>query len=297
MATASPPWDLYRTFLAVLDEGSLSGAARSLSLTQPTAGRHIEALETALGAPLFTRSPGGLRPTEAARALEPDLRAMDHAARSALRRVPGATDAIAGAVRITASDVVGAEVLPSILRDLMQVHPQLVVELALSNRNEDLLRREADIAVRMAPPAQSALLSRKVGMVRIGPYAHRTYLERRGTPSSVAALADHVLIGFARRPSIDPARIEGAEALLASGFAFRTDSDLAGLAALRAGIGVGFCQAPLAARDPDLVPLHLGALEFDLGMWIVMHEDLKGERRMRVVFDALVEGLRLYLDA
>ena len=170
----TPEWDHYRTFLAVVVTGSLSGAARSLGLTQPTVGaRHIETLEAALGTPLFTRSPGGLRPTEAALALRPHAEAMAHAAEALVRTASGEADAARGVIRLTASDVVGAEVLPPILTDFREDHPRIAVELVLSNRSEDLLRGEADIAVRMVRPTQEALLAWRIGQVRLGLFAHR----------------------------------------------------------------------------------------------------------------------------
>src|SRR5207249_934650 len=158
---AAPDWDLYQSFLAVMTTGSLSGAARQLVIAQPTVGRHIEALEQALGGiALFTRSPGGLRPTETALALEPHARAMAVAAEALVRTASGEAEAIRGAVRVTASEVMGAEVLPPILTSFHEANPDVQIELVLSNRAEDLLRRESDIAVRMVRPTQEALLAR-----------------------------------------------------------------------------------------------------------------------------------------
>ncbi len=145
MAT-DPGWELYRSFLAVLAEGSLSGAARRLGLSQPTIGRHIESLEAALGGlVLFTRSPQGLLPTDAALALEPHVRGMASAAEAVVRTASGEAGEAKGAVRITASEVIGGEVLPPILTDLHEAHPGIVIELVLANHTQDLLRREADI--------------------------------------------------------------------------------------------------------------------------------------------------------
>jgi len=138
--TYTAGWELYRSFLAVLQEGSLSGAARALGLTQPTVGRHVDALETRLGLVLFTRSQVGLLPTEAARALEPHAQAMHHTAASLERVAQGLGTGVQGTVRISASEVVGAEVLPPILADLSARHPGLKLELVLSNRVQDLVR-------------------------------------------------------------------------------------------------------------------------------------------------------------
>src|SRR6187551_3318316 len=142
-------WERQRAFLAVLSEGSLSAAARTLCVAQPTVRRRIEELEGALGVPLFTRSSGGLQPTEAALGLRDHAEAMALAADAFVRAGSAGAKEIAGSVRISASEVIAVEVLPPMLATLRTAHPRLVFELSPSNRNEDLLRREADIAIRM----------------------------------------------------------------------------------------------------------------------------------------------------
>jgi len=296
MIASEPGWELYRSFLAVLSEGSLSGAARRLGISQPTIGRHVEALEQSLGGlVLFTRSQQGLSPTDAALELEPHVRAMASASEAVVRTASGEAGEAKGVVRITASDVIGGEVLPSMLADFRELHPGVIVELVLANHTEDLLRREADIAVRMVQPSQGALLSKKIGAVKLGLFAHRRYMERHGLPKTPEEALARPLIGFDRRPSVKLSAIESPVPVSSAMFAFRSDSDLACIAALRAGYGLGVCQIPLAARDPDLIPVGLDMLNFELGIWLVMHEDLKGVRRMRLMFDHLVEGLKAYL--
>ena len=289
----TPDWDLYRAFLAVLETGSLSGAARGLGLTQPTVGRQIEALEGSLGAVLFTRSPGGLRATEAALALQPHAEAMASAAEALLRTASGEADQVRGVVRVTASHIVGAEVLPPILTRFHEAHPEVTIELDLSDRQENLLRRDADIAVRMARPTQAALTARRIGAVRVGLFAHRRYLERHGVPTRLEpGLAG---IGFDRNVEMLSALSDLQLPLSREFFALRTDSDLAQLAALRAGFGVGGCQYGIARRDPDLVPVLSDAFRLDMEVWVAMHEDLKSSVRMRLMFDALVEGMADYV--
>jgi DNA-binding transcriptional LysR family regulator len=296
MTAIDPSWELYRSFLAVLGEGSLSGAARRLGLSQPTIGRHIEALEQALGGlVLFTRSQQGFAPTDAALELEPYVRAMASASEAVVRTASGEAGEARGVVRVTSSDVMGAEVLPRMLTDFREAHPGVIVELALSNLTENLLRREADIAVRMIQPTQGALLSQKVGTVKLALYAHRRYVERHGLPTTSEEVLARPLIGFDRRPSVSTATLNSHFPITRELFAFRSDSDLACIAALRAGVGLGVCQAPLAARDPDLIPVDLDVLNFELGIWLVMHEDLKGVRRMRLMFDHLVDQLKAYV--
>ena len=290
MTSTAVGWELYRSFLAVLIEGSLSGAARALNITQPTVGRHIAALETALSQPLFTRSPSGLLPTEAALELRPHAEAMNHAAMALERAATTPGEGIAGTVRISASEVMAVEVLPPILARLRHAHSGLKIELAATNRVQDLLQRETDIAVRMGQPGQDALIARHVGAIELGLYAHTAYLATHGTPSCLDQLTSHALIGFdTETPYLRTAR-EQLPAWQRKAFSLRADSDLAQLALLRAGCGIGVCQAHLARRDPALVRV-LPAWSMQLQTWVSMHEDLRRSPRCQVAFKALASGL------
>jgi len=163
----------------------------------------------------------------------------------------------------------------------------------LSNKSDDLLRREADIAVRMVRPTQDALFARKVGVIHLGLFAHRSFLQKHGVPTSFGEAGKHS-IGFDRESSIPRAEEILGLPLSREFFAFRSDSDLAQLAAIRAGFGIGGCQIGLARRDPNLVQL-FHDLGFKLETWVVMHEDLKSSRRMRLMFDHLVAELTDYV--
>jgi DNA-binding transcriptional LysR family regulator len=303
-------WELYRSFLGVLKEGSLSGAARALGVAQPTIGRHVAALEKALRLALFTRSPTGLLPTEAALALRPHAEAMESTAAALERAAASQGDGIRGVVRITASDMIGVEVLPPIVGRLHDEHPQLKIELVLTNRVQDLLRREADIAVRMTLPRQEALIARRIGQIELGLHATQQYLARRGVPKSIADLEQHSIIGFdqpnafirsaakslAHRSS-DRAAGEGplsGGALLTYSrelFSLRSDNDLAQLAMIRCGAGIGMCQVPVARRDAALVRVLPRQISLQLETWITMHEDLRNRPGCRVTFEALAAGL------
>src|SRR6202023_4089615 len=128
MATSAPEWNLYRSFLSVLRMGSLSAAAREEGLTQPTVGRHVDSLEKALGVSLFTRSQHGLSPTEAALELRPYAESLEATAAALVRAAVGRAGT-RGTVRVTASEVIGAEVLPPILTRLHAAHPGITLEL------------------------------------------------------------------------------------------------------------------------------------------------------------------------
>ena len=290
-----PNWEWYRTFLKVLEAGSLSAAGRALGLTQPTVGRHIDSLESALALKLFTRSFDGFAPTDAALELKPY--AADVAATAAaLRRVASSHGSgVRGTVRLSASEVIGVEVLPPILAALRGQHPALVIELVLSNRVDDLLRREADIAVRMVRPAQAALVARRIGGIELGLHAHEGYLAAHGVPRSMEALSDHAVIGFDRENAFIRSLQDRFPTFSRSALAFRSDSDLAQLAAIRAGFGIGVCQSALAAKDQTLVRVLETEFSITMDTWIAMHEDLRESPRCAATFAALAAGLDSYI--
>ncbi|KQW65913.1 LysR family transcriptional regulator [Phenylobacterium sp. Root77] len=293
---ANADWDLFQSLHAVLQAGSLSAAAKARGLTQPTLGRHIEALESKLGAPLFLRSPRGLTPTDLARQLESHLAEMHAAAAAALRDASGSAEQLKGAIRITASQIMGAEVLPPILGGFRREHPEIDIELVLSNKAEDLSRRDADIAVRMIRPTQGALVARKVGAIGVGFYAAPEYVECFGAPQTLQDLTAHTVVGFDREaPSLQALNeLDLPWEISRELFAFRSDNDLALIAAIRAGVGVGTCQHQIARRY-GLTPVLSNAFNFELEVWIAMHENLKGHRRMRLMFDHLVAGFQAFI--
>ncbi len=292
---ATLSWDLLGAFLAVMHTGSLSGASRTLGVAQPTVRRQIEKLEEVLGAVLFTRSQTGLTPTETAVTTLPYAESMAAVAEALVRSASAPSDAERGTVRVTCSEVVGVEVLPSMLAALRRAHPRLQIELSLSNANEDLLRRDADVAVRMAEPTQSALVTKRVGTVKLGVFASAAYLADHAVPRSAAdLLRGHALIGKDRDASFFAALAAAGLSMKRKDFALRTDSDVAYLAAMRAGLGIGICQTPLAAGPPRLERV-LPKLFFNLPVWVVTHENLRSLRRVSLVFEHLVASFTKYV--
>ncbi|AJQ97980.1 LysR family transcriptional regulator [Gynuella sunshinyii] len=289
-------WELYRSFLSVLQEGSLSAAARALGSTQPTIGRHIETLENTLKLTLFIRSQGGLLPTDAALALKPHAEAMASTAAALARAAASQNEGVSGVVRITASEVIGVEVLPPIIAALRNRHPALQIELMLSNRIQDLLHREADIAVRMVRPQQTQLIARQIGKIALGLYASQDYIDRYGMPTTFDELKHHALIGFDQPTAFIRTAAKSIPQLTRERFALRSDNDLAQLALIRAGAGIGVCQERLAEADPRLVAVLPGQIPLILETWITMHENLRQNPSCRAVFDALVSGLQHYID-
>jgi DNA-binding transcriptional LysR family regulator len=290
-------WELYRSFLGVLNQGSLSGAARELGVAQPTIGRHVAALEKSLGLALFTRSQTGLLPTQAGQSLRTYAESLQSTVAALERAAANQGSGVSGSVRITASDIIGVEVLPPIIARLRDKYPELTVELALTDRVQDLVRRESDIAVRMMRPRQELLVARRAGQIVLGLHAHQDYLSRRGTPKSIADLANHALIGFDETTAFIREAGKSFSEWRREAFSLRTDNNLAQLALIRSGAGIGVCQAAIAQRDNRIVRILPKQFSLPLETWITMHQDLRNSPRCRVTFDALVKGLQQHIDS
>jgi DNA-binding transcriptional LysR family regulator len=284
-------WRLIRSFLAALEQGSLLGAARALRSSQPTLGRHIAELEAQLGVVLFERTGRGLLPTAMALRLAESARAMEAGADQLARSVSGADAGVTGTVRITASQPVACVLLPPILARLRLALPEVQVELVASNQVSNLLRREADIALRMVQPDQSTLVARRIGKVTLGAYAHREYLRRRGTPRQPPDLLAHDLVGADRDEAILRGFAGFGFPVGREAFGFRTDDLMAYWEAVRAGLGVGFVADYMARGDSGVLPL-LPMLKIPpLPVWLTVHREIRSSSRIRAVYDFLAQAV------
>ena len=285
-------WSLVRSFLAALDQGSLLGAARLLNMSQPTLGRHIAELERQLGVLLFERTGRGLVATATALQLAQAARSMEAGALQLSRTLSGAQSQSAGTVRITASVPVAVQLLPPVLAAMRQALPDIQIELVSSNQVSNLLRREADIAVRMMRPEQNSLIARKIGDVRLGAYASRGYLESRAPLRKASDLLQHELIGG----DADPAILQGFAAMgfpvTRSAFALRSDDFIVQWQAVRAGLGIGFCADYMVRGEADVLEVLAGQLKIpSLPMWLAVHREIRTNARIRRVFDYLANAL------
>ena len=284
-------WETVRAFRMVAEVGSLSEAARRLGKSQPTLSRRIAAIEADIGAPLFERRHEGLVLTATGAALLAPAEAMAAAAGRLELIAAGREERLAGVIRITASQIVATYLMPEILTDLRIAEPRIQIELVASDQTENLLRREADIAVRMYRPTQNDVITRKLGEMQIGLFAAQSYLERRGTPRRIEDLRDHDFIGYDRSTLlIDGMRDAGLQ-MKREDFAFRSDDQSLCWRMVVAGFGLGFMQEGIGAREPKVVALpSLGPLP-TLPVWLTAHEELRANPRVRRVFDFLAERL------
>ncbi len=284
-------WRLIRSFLAALDSGSLLAASRLLNASQPTLGRHIAELESQLGVVLFERTGQGLLPTAMATQLAESARVMENGALALSRSVAGANAATAGTVRLSASQAAARHLLPAILARMRLELPEIQIELVASNEVSNLLRREADIALRMTRPETASLVARRVGRFALGAFAQRDYLRRRGTPRHWTDLLRHDLLGYDRDESILRSSAELGAPLQREDFCFRTDDVSVYWEALRHGMGIGFVAESLARSDPEVVRV-LPALKLPaLPVWLAVHREVRTDRRIRAVYDFLVRAL------
>lgn len=290
-------WALVRSFLAVLDAGSLMGAARCLNAQQPTLSRHVAELESQLGGALFERTGRGVTPTALALAIADSARQMQEGAEAMAQRVAGRAATTGGTVRITTSQVAAAWLLPRVLTDLQQAEPDIQVELVVSNQLSNLLRREADIAVRMVRPVQGSLVARKLADLPIVAAAHRDYLARHGTPRLPADLLNHRLIGYDRDDTIERGFARLGLALSRDAFALRTDDQVAYGRLVAAGAGIGFVARYNLAHWPGVEPV-LPMLQIPpLPCWLAVHREIRGNPVVRRVYDYLAAAIPQALSA
>ena len=290
-------WNLIRGFVAVVEHGSLTRAAEQLGLSQPTLSRQIAELENTIGNALFERVARGLKLTNAGENLVDPARHMMTAAR-ALSMVAAKQDhALSGTVRVTASEMVSAFALPSIIEKLAVAYPDIEIEVVASNQISNLLEREADIAIRMIRPTQSSLITRHISDWQMGMYAHKSYLERMADKASIRATNDvqelsrHRWIGYDQSDQLIAGFRSAGISIDRRFFAFRSDNHLVNWQALLNGVGIGVSMQWLAKKHPELIPVMSAQALPKLPVWLTTHRELKSNKKIRAVFDLLATAL------
>ncbi len=289
-------WTLMRSFLAVVDAGSLLGAARMLGSNQPTLGRHIAQLEAQLGLALFERTGRGLSPTAAAATVAEHARAMRDGADAVLRSVTRHRERTTGTVRLTASQPVACYLLPPLLAQLQAAEPGIAVEVVASNKLSNLLRREADIALRMLRPTQTSLIARHIAKVGVCAAAHRDYLSVHGTPKRPEDLANHRLIGYDQDDIIIRAFSARGQSIGRDHFTVRSDDLIVQWQALRNGLGIGFVADYMAANDPHVQRLLPELAIPPLPVWLTVHREIRSSPHIRTVYDFLATAIPALLQ-
>jgi DNA-binding transcriptional LysR family regulator len=198
---------------------------------------------------------------------------------------------VQGTVRITASQPVANYLMPPILSRLREALPEIQIELVSSNTVSNLLRREADIAVRMVQPEQGTLVAKKLGSVTVGVYAHKSYIAKHGAPQQPEGLLNHALIGFDADDTMIRGFSQFGQTINKESFALRSDDLMVQWQALVAGCGIGFVADYMGRHQPDLVKLLPMLVIPPLPMWLAVHREIRSSQRIRAVFDYLATAL------
>ncbi len=288
-------WNLARAFLVTAEEGSLSAAARALGLTQPTLSRQVASLEEELGVALFERVGRGLELTPSGAELLEQVRAMGDAAVNLKLTAAGQSSAIEGNICISATDLVTILAMPVLVQKLRDKHPDITVELIASNTISDLKRREADIAIRAMQPTEPDLIARKVGDITGHLYASEQYLELLGVPRSPEDLRDADFI--CDKSEMFTSILAGCGVKLTQrNFPVSSESVITQWELVKRGLGIALLPDQLAQKEPRFHKVLPKLQPWEGPLWLVVHKELRTSRRVRVVFDFLVEELSAWFQ-
>jgi DNA-binding transcriptional LysR family regulator len=285
-------WSLIQSFLAVAETGSLSAAARALGRSQPTLGRQIQALEHSLGAQLFERHARGLKLSDTGTELLPLAQQMHQAMNEIALAAAGQSQQLEGTVRITASVLTSHYVLPAILAAIREVEPAIQLDLIPSDTTENLLFREADIAIRMYRPTQLDIVTRHIADVEMGVFAAHSYLARKGHPTNADDMLNHDIVGYDSNDLIVRTMREMGWPITRESFSMRCDNQATYWELVRMGCGIGFSQAGVGRADPLVEELHFEIDIPKLPVWLAAHQAMRQTPRIRRVWELLADGLR-----
>ncbi len=284
-------WNHIRAFLATVEHGSLSGAARALGQTQPTLSRQISSLEEALQLTLFERGPRVMELTEAGTELLAHVRAMTDAATQISRVAAGQSQVIEGAVRITSSDAMAAYSLPRILIDLCNEYPGISIELAPTNEMSSLTRREADIAIRHVRPEEPDLVAKRLADIEVTLFASKSYLDELGPVNEPKDLAEASFIGFEQPERLIPQLTAMGVPVTRKNFRITTTTGSAMYELAREGAGIAILPAIVSEGRLGLKRVLPQLPTFEVPVWLVTHREISTSRRIRIVFDHLASEL------
>ncbi len=284
-------WNQTRAFLATAQEGSLSAAAKVLRTTQPTVGRQVRALEDDLGVTLFERAGRGLVLTHSGQAVLEEVRAMAEAAARVSLVSAGRNEVIAGRVTISVSDVMAVYVMPAILADLKERVPEIEVELTVTNALSDLMRREADIALRYVRPEEPELVARMIRRSDGQFFAAPSFIRRYGKPRTAAEARDMPFIGMGPPDQMVDELARRGVVLTKANFGLFSSSGPAAWEMARQGLGIGMMLTDVVTRFPEMEAVLQEEAVIPVELWLTAHSELRESRRIRVVFDFLADAL------
>jgi len=287
-------WDDLKHFLAVARSGSLTEAARALKASAATVGRHIEALETRLGARLFEHRSTGYVLTELGRSIMIRAEQAEAAVLAVEREVQGVDRRLSGKVRVATTEDISAMVVVPALPEFRAQHQGIEIEILGRIDLSNLTRRDADIALRTVRPERGDLLIRRIGAVDLGVYCSRSYAEAHSLGEGAVDFAQVEIITWVEEMAMLRGGPWLAERAADSVVALRVNTTRLLFDACRAGLGLAVLPCFGADREPDLVCLMPPEQVLSVEAWVVMHRDLAQTARVRAVAEFLAElGPRL----
>jgi DNA-binding transcriptional LysR family regulator len=284
-------WNQLKAFLETAETGSLSAAARKLGLTQPTLSRQVAAIEQRMGVTLFERVGKAMVLTPTGLDLLEHARAMGTSAEALLLAATGRSQAVGGGVSVSATDVVAAHLLPPLVRLLREKEPGITIEVISSDALSDLLRREADIAVRHVKPEQPDLIARLIRQATAHFYASEDWVQVHGHPRHAEEAARLPFVGADRSGQYLAYLCQHGLPLSEANFSCYADHSMAQWALVRHGMGIGAMMVEIARDTPGIVRVLDDVPPVRFPIWLVSHRELRTSRRIRVVFEALAQGL------
>jgi len=282
-------WNRARAFLVTAEEGSLAAAARSMGTTQPTLGRQVAALESEIGFDLFYRRGRGLELTPNGIKLLEHVRLMGDAANQFSLSASGRSDVIEGEVSITASELLSTFMLPGMIKTLREVEPGIEIEIYSTNEVRDLNRREADIAIRSVRPTQPESIAKRLCSVRGHLYAAKSYLQRLGNSPSIDELNKANFIDTETPGRLMELLNTQGLSLSKQNFPVISNSHIVQWELVKRGVAITATLEAIGDNEPlveRVVTSNSPLITLDL--WLVTHNELRTNRRIRRVFDFLV---------
>ncbi len=284
-------WNQLKAFLETAETGSLSAAARKLGLTQPTLSRQVAAIERQMGVTLFERVGKSMSLTPTGLELLEHARAMGAAAEALSLAATGRSQAVGGVVSVSATDAVAAHLLPPMVRRLREQEPGIAIEVIASNALSDLLRREADIAIRHVKPEQPDLIARLIREASASFYASEDWVRIHGHPRNAEEAANLAFVGSDRSGQYLAYLRQHGLPLSEANFSCYAEHSVASWSLVRQGMGIGAMMEEIARDTPGVVRVLNEVPRVRFPIWLVSHRELRTSRRIRVVFEALAQGL------
>ena len=284
-------WNQLKAFLETAETGSLSAAARKLGLTQPTLSRQVAAIERRMGVTLFERVGKSMALTPTGLDLLEHARAMGAAAEALRLAATGRLQAVGGVVSVSATDAVAAHLLPPLVRRLREQEPGIAIEVISSNALSDLLRREADIAIRHVKTEQPDLIARLVRQAEAHFYASEEWVRQHGHPRRADEAAELPFVGADRSGQFLAFLRQQGLAVGEANFSCYADHALSQWALVRRGMGIGAMMDEIARESPGVVRVLDEVPPIRFPIWLVTHRELRTSRRIRVVFELLAQGV------